>query len=323
MTSSTSHHLYPHASKRAHALGWLMAATVRPLASTLVRSPEGLMALRKTFRGLGTILKRSPKAVRITPVHQADVRGEWVVAARAQEASRVVLYLHGGGYFFGSGALHRQVTWRLSDALARPVLAIDYRLAPRHSFEAWRDDAVSAYQHLLNQGYAGSDITVAGDSAGGHLTLVLLQTLRDRGISLPRAAICISPWTDLSGESLALTANSRRDPYIPANALRFISRFLTRNRSPFDALVSPVHGDFRGLPPIYVMVGSTEILRDDARRMVERARSAGVSVRYEEWHRMPHVFPIMAAVLPEGRLAFRQMRDFIVRVEAPALSLVA
>lgn len=323
MTHSTAHYPYSHASKRAQAIGWLMSATVRPLAGTLVRSPEGLLILRKGFRALGAVLERTPNAVKITPVRQIDVRGEWVQAPRAHSAKSVVLYLHGGGYFFGAGSLHRQVTWRLSQALSRPVLAIDYRLAPRHSFEAWRDDALSAYQYLLNQGYSGADITLAGDSAGGHLTLVLLQTLRDRGISMPRAAICISPWTDLSGDALALTAHPRRDPYIPSAAIGFISRFLTRNRSPFDALVSPVHGDFRGLPPIYVMVGSTEILRDDARRMVARARAAGVDVVYEEWHRMPHVFPIMAAVLPEGRLAFRHMREFLARVEASALSLVA
>lgn len=323
MTTSDPHHPYPHASKQAHAVGWLMSATVRPLASTLVRSPEGLIALRKGFGALGAVLKRAPKAVRITPVHRADVRGEWVVSPKAHNAPRVVLYLHGGGYFFGSGSLHRQITWRLSQALSRPVFAIDYRLAPRHSFEDWRDDAVASYKYLLSQGYKGSDITVAGDSAGGHLTLVLLQTLRDRGISLPRAAICISPWTDLSADSLALTAHPRRDPYIPNAALGYISRFLTRNRSPFDALVSPVHGSFRGLPPLYIMVGSTEILRDDARRTVERARAAGVNVLYEEWHRMPHVFPFMAAVLPEGRLAFRHMREFVARIETPALSLVA
>jgi monoterpene epsilon-lactone hydrolase len=109
--------------------------------------------------------------VRITPVHRADVRGEWVVSPKAHNASRVVLYLHGGGYFFGSGSLHRQITWRLSQALSRPVFAIDYRLAPRHSFEDWRDDAVASYKYLLSQGYKGSDITVAGDSAGGHLNL--------------------------------------------------------------------------------------------------------------------------------------------------------
>lgn len=323
MTHHAAYQPYASASKRAHALGWLMAATVRPIATTCLRSPEGLLALRKGFRVLGSVLERTPKSVTIRAVHQPDVRGEWVQAVPAKSAKSVVLYLHGGGYFFGAGSLHRQVTWRLSHALARPVLAIDYRLAPRHSFEAWRDDAVSAYQYLLKQGYLGADITVAGDSAGGHLTLVLLQTLRDRGVSRPRAAICISPWTDLSADSLALKAHPRRDPFIPSAGLGFISRFLTRNRSPFDALVSPVHGDFRGLPPLYVMIGSTEVLRDDARCMVARARAAGVDVAYEEWHRMPHVFPIMAAVLPEGRLAFRHMREFLARVEASALSLVA
>lgn len=310
-------------SAQAYAIDWAMSLSIRPLASLTVRTPTGLLALRKVFRLAGVALARIPSRVHVTPIHTPQVRGEWVCAPRAAAGRQVVLYLHGGGYFFGAAALHRQVTWRMSHALARPVLAIDYRLAPRHTFEHWRDDAVQAYEFLLARGYAGKDILISGDSAGGHLTLVLLQTLRDRGLPLPSCGVCISPWTDLSGDSPSIQANADRDPFIPVAALQFITRFLSRNRSPYDALVSPLHGNFAGLPPLYVLVGSTELLRDDARRMVARAQAAGVEVQYEEWHRMPHVFPILAAVLPEGRTAFRHIARFVAGVESARHALAA
>jgi len=298
-------------SAQASTLGWALSLSIRPLATMAAYSPQSMMNIRRIFRMTGAVLSHLPKNVSITPMLTPEVRGEWVCAPEAVKSKQVALYLHGGGYFFGAAAMHRQITWRTSRALERPVLAIDYRLAPKHTFEAWRDDAVQAYEYLLNRGYAGEDIVVGGDSAGGHLTLVLLQTLRDRGLPLPSAAICISPWTDLSCESPSIRDNERRDPMIPAPTLRTLSQFLLRDRDPYDALVSPLHGDFIGLPPMFIIVGSTEVLRDDSRRLAACAQAAGVPVRYEEWHRMPHVFPIFAAILPEGRSAFEHIREFV------------
>lgn len=312
-----------HASIQGLALGWAMSLTIRPFATQATRSPMAMIGLRRLFRATGAVLSRTPADVAITPVRAPGVRGEWVCDPGAAASSRIVLYLHGGGYFFGAAAMHRQITWRMSRALKRPVLAIDYRLAPRHTFEHWRDDAVAAYEHLLARGYRGEDIIVSGDSAGGHLTLVLLQTLRDRGLPLPAAGVCLSPWTDLSGGSPSIDGNAGRDPMIPASTLRLLSRYLLQERDAADPLVSPLHGSFSGLPPLCVLVGSTEVLRDDARRLAQRAHGAGVSVRYEEWHRMPHVFPIFAAVLPEGRSAFRHIARFIAGLEAGAGRLAA
>lgn len=303
-------------SPQAKILGWTLATTVRPLATMATRSPSAMLGLRRLFRATAGVFARTPEQVLVTSVQAAAVRGEWVYAPEAAGSRQVLLYLHGGGYFFGSAAMHRQITWRMSRALCRPVLAIDYRLAPRHTFEHWRDDAVQAYEHLLARGYRGEDIIIGGDSAGGHLTLVLLQTLRDRGLPLPAAGICLSPWTDLGTGSASITRNAARDPMIPAITLRLLSSYLLQDRDPRDPLVSPLHGSFAGLPPLCVLVGSTEVLRDDARRLAVRAREAGVRVHYEEWHRMPHVFPIFAGVLPEGRSAFRHIARFIATVEA-------
>lgn len=310
-------------SPQAYLLDWAMSLSIRPIATLATDSPGAMLAIRKLFRLTGAVIARTPDNVHITPVQTPQVRGEWVCSPQAGSARKVVLYLHGGGYFFGSAAMHRQITWRMSRVLRRPVLAIDYRLAPRHSFEDWRDDAVQAYEYLLARGYAGKDIIISGDSAGGHLTLVLLQTLRDRGLPMPGCGVCISPWTDLSDESASRRTNAWRDPMIPARAVRLLSARLSLNRSPYDPLVSPLHGDFHGLPPLFVLVGSTEVLRDDARRVAVRAQESGVAVRYEEWHRMPHVFPIFAAILPEGRSAFRHIARFVQTLEKPALARVA
>lgn len=320
-----SHILRPREriSLQAHALGWAMSMTIRPVATLATRSPSAMLGLRRLFRMTGTVLSRTSAAVHITPVQTAAVRGEWLCAPAAEGSRQVMLYLHGGGYFFGSAAMHRQITARMSQSLRRPVLAIDYRLAPKYTFEHWRDDAVRAYEHLLARGYRGEDILVSGDSAGGHLTLVLMQTLRDRGLPLPAAGICISPWTDLSNESASIRSNAARDPMIPAITLQLLSRYLLQDRDPYDALVSPLHGSFEGLPPLCVLVGSTEVLRDDSRRLAARALAAGVRVQYEEWHRMPHVFPIFAGVLPEGRSAFRHIARFVAAVEREGLALAA
>src|SRR5690606_26794487 len=227
---------------------------------------------------------------------------------------------HGGGYFSCSPRTHRPITWRLSAAARRPVLALDYRQGPVHKLADSLSDALDAYHCLLERGYEPEDMIVAGDSAGGHLTLATLLALRDRGLGLPSAAVCLSPWTDLT--DFPRRANRWQDPMLPAGRVRWLARRWTDGLDPRDPLVSPVLGDFTGLPPLMIVTGSTELLRDEARRVAERARTSGVPVTYEEWPRMPHVFPILADVLPEARLAFRHMSLALAAVagrdEAPA-----
>lgn len=301
-------------SLQAHALGWLMSLSVRPIA-TGVRGPWSMRLIRQLYPITGVVMGGVPDHVQVTPVRRADVRGEWICPEDTRSPGKVILYLHGGGYFFGSAAQHRPITWRLADSLGRPVFSANYRMAPRYTFEHWQQDAVASYRYLLACGYRGEDITVGGDSAGGHLTLVLLQTLRDLGEPLPGCAVCISPWTDLSEVSVSRRGNDWRDPMLPPDVVRQLGRFLGGERDLRHPLLSPVYGDFRGLPPLYMVAGSTEILRDDARRTAVRAREAGVMVQYEEWHRMPHVFPLFAAVLPEARSAFRHITRLVEGVE--------
>ncbi|MGW4425182.1 alpha/beta hydrolase [Streptosporangium sp. NPDC004631] len=232
------------------------------------------------------------------------------------DESRVVLYFHGGGYFICSPVTHRPITWRLSAAAGCPVLALDYRQGPVHTPVESLQDAIAAYLCLLERGYDPARIVFAGDSAGGHLTLATLLALRDRNLPSPSAAVCLSPWADLTDGPRRV--NRLLDPLIPAGRVGWLARRWTIGLDTRDPLVSPVFGDYTGLPPLMVVTGSTEVLRDEGRRVAERARAGGVPVRYEEWRRMPHVFALLADLVPEARQVFWHIARFLTATRALA-----
>ncbi|KAB8189895.1 alpha/beta hydrolase fold domain-containing protein [Nonomuraea phyllanthi] len=301
-------------SWQARALTGLMYGTLKPASTILMRHPLALVCAAR-IGNLGRLVRvPQPEQVTITTEAFSACEGEWVRGRAGVDERKVVLYFHGGGYFSCSPRTHRSITWRLSAAAKRPVLALDYRQGPVHKLSDSLADALDAYDCLLGREYAPENIILAGDSAGGHLTLATLLALRDRELPLPAAAICLSPWADLTDGPR--TANRWQDPMLPAGRVRWLARRWTDGLDPRDPLVSPVLGDFTGLPPLMIVTGSTEVLRDEARKVAERARQAGVQVRYEEWNRMPHVFPILADVLPEARLAFRHIGNFLRAVAA-------
>jgi acetyl esterase/lipase len=293
---------------------------VKPASAVLLRHGLSLSFLSRLVAAGERLPLPVPSGVSIAKEGEGPCRSEWVRAGRDQDEGKAVLYFHGGGYFLCSPATHRPITWRLSAVARRPVLALDYRQGPVHSLAHSLSDALDAYQGLLDQGYDPSGIILAGDSAGGHLTLATLLALRDGGMPLPSAAVCLSPWADLSG--VRRRANRWADPSLSAGRVDWLARRWTAGLDSRDPLVSPVYGDYEGLPPLMIVTGSTEVLRDEGRQVALRAREAGVPVTYEEWPRMPHVFPILADVVPEARLVFRHISRFLTAVagtaEAPA-----
>ncbi|MGW0804450.1 alpha/beta hydrolase [Nonomuraea sp. NPDC002799] len=296
-------------SWQARALTGLMRGTLKPASSLLMRHPLALAGAARLGDLARLVQVPHPEQVTIVPATFSSCGGEWVRGGQGLDESKVALYFHGGGYFSCSPRTHRSITWRLSVAAGRPVLALDYRQGPVHKLADSLADALDAYDCLLRRGHAPEDVVFAGDSAGGHLTLATLLALRDAGLPRPAAAICLSPWADLT--DFPRRANRWQDPLLPASRVRWLARRWTSGLDPRDPLVSPVLGDFTGLPPLMIVTGSTEVLRDEARRVAERARQAGIPVRYEEWRRMPHVFPILADVLPEARQVFRHMCHFL------------
>ncbi len=266
-------------------------------------------------KGMGS--RRAPPPtlpVEFRPTDAGGVPGEWVLGPDADPGVRL-LYLHGGGFVSGSGGFYATLAARLALTARCAVLLADYRLAPEHPFPAGLEDSVRAYEWLRDNGPAGRRRAratfIAGDSAGGGLTLGALLALRDRRRPLPRAAIALSPFTDmtLSGESLK--SEGELDPIMHPRCLPDFVHMYLRDDQQGDPLASQVFADFSGLPPLQIIAGEHEIIRDDSVRVAERARLAGVPVDLQIWAGMFHVFPAQEPLLPEGRQAIHRMAAFL------------
>ena len=243
-------------------------------------------------------------------VNAGGVTAEWVTAEGASD-SRVVLYLHGGGYIIGSPRTHRALMANLSQEASARVLALDYRLAPEHPFPAPVEDSVAAYSWLLNEGYDPARIAVAGDSAGGGLTMAALVQLRYVGMPMAAAAVCISPWVDMEGLGESMETRAAADPMVGKENLMISAKTFLGGSDPRAPLAAPIYADLRGLPPTLIQVGDAEVLLDDSTRLAGIAREAGVEVRMDVWDDMIHVWHLFAPILPEGREAIAQAGEFI------------
>jgi len=257
------------------------------------------------------------------PVSAAGVKAEWVLAPNV-DTSRRLLYIHGGAYTMGSPKSHRRLTSKFSEVANAAVLSIDYRLMPEHPRMAGVEDSRTAYRWLLENGPDGvsapSALFVAGDSAGGNLTLSLIAWIRDQGLRAPDAAVALSPATDGTLGSPSLKGNLATDPMlgplfksltkVPRTALLWGGWMANRVR-PSDPVVSPVFGDLSRLPPLLVHASEAEMLLDDSRRYVNKAIAAGSPVTLQTWPHMVHVWQIYHPELPEGREAFEKIGEFL------------
>jgi monoterpene epsilon-lactone hydrolase len=248
--------------------------------------------------------------VRRDPVDAAGVPAEWITTPEALH-ERGIYYLHGGGYTLGSINTHREMISRLSRAARARALAIDYRLAPEHPFPAAVEDSTAAYRWLLAIGVDPARLVIAGDSAGGGLTVATLVALRDAGDPLPAAAVCLSPWVDLEGLGESMTTRAGVDPMVQREELLQHVKVYLGDAHPRTPLAAPLYADLRGLPPLLIQVGTAETLLDDSTRLAERAKAAGVDVVLEPWDDMIHVWQFCAAILPEGQQAIDRIGEFI------------
>lgn len=235
---------------------------------------------------------------------------EWLCAPGA-DATRVLLYLHGGGYVMGSPNTHRALAGELSRAAQARVLLPDYRLAPEAPFPAAVDDARAAYEWLLAQGGEGQRLAIAGDSAGGGLTVATLIALRDHGVALPRCAVCLSPWSDLACSNASYHTRAAADPMITSADISLMSRTYLAGADAHAPLASPNRASLAGLPPLLIHVGRDEVLLDDAVVLHEAARSAGVDSTLEIWDDMIHVWHAFHPMLPEGRQAIARIGEYL------------
>jgi monoterpene epsilon-lactone hydrolase len=232
---------------------------------------------------------------------------EWIIPQNSP-TDQVLLYLHGGGFVFGLTPPHLQMGAYLAKKMGMRILMVDYRTAPDYPFPAALDDCVTAYLWLLNQGVVAQNIVVAGDSAGGNLTITMLMKLRDGGNSLPAAAACLSPVTDLTTKD-----NLRqgfKDPLLSPKAVKFYNQSYVGDNDAHHPLISPVFGNLRGLPPLLVHAGEDEILRDDALHIASLAEAVGVDVRLEIYPRMWHVWQL-SLTLPQAIQSLDDIAHFL------------
>ena len=293
-------------SFRARAMRALIRAGTRSVPS---------MTIEQRRERMERISRRTaaPRGTEIRAVQDGAVRGEWVIG-RAASADRVILYLHGGAFCMGSPASHRNLVARIGAAAQARALSLEYRLAPEHPFPAALDDTLAAYRYLLGMGIPNRRVVIAGDSAGANLTLAALVALRDAGIALPAAAVCISPPTDLGGTGESLVTRASLDPMLKVEAVRPLAHaYVVDDARVADPLVSPLRADLRGLPPLLIQVGSDEILYDDSVRLARKAKDAGVEVTLEVGHRMWHVWQASVPYVPEAVAAIRSIGRFILR----------
>ncbi len=268
---------------------------------------------------LEQLARRVPGPGTTTVVTEVDcgVPALWVEDDRAADADRALLHLHGGAYALGSPRTHRGLAAALSRVARAPVLLPEYRLAPENPFPAALDDALAAYRWLTrDRGIAPRRVAVTGDSAGGGLAVALLVSLRDAGEPMPACYAGMSPWTDLAGTGRSMTERDELDPWLSAALAAPAARAYAGATPLDDPLVSPLYADLSDLPPMLVHVGTDEILLDDARRLVDRAREHGTDASLGVFEGLWHVFHLFPG-FPESRLALQEIGGFVRRHTDP------
>jgi monoterpene epsilon-lactone hydrolase len=252
-----------------------------------------------------------PEDFMIEGVNLGNFSAEWQIPPSSLE-DRVLLYLHGGGFVLGSVNDHRLLTVTLAEKLQLKVLSLDYRLAPENCFPTHLTDCVFAYKWLLSEGIQPQNILIAGDSAGGALTLTTLLKLKQNHIPLPNGAICLSPVTDLSYTDEIFYINAKTDPVLANKGIFWWTYAYIRDHNPRDPLLSPLFGDLKGIPPILIQASTCEMLYGDAERFAITAKAAGVNVNLETWEDMIHVFPYFGLnSLPETQEAINNIKKFV------------
>ena len=245
--------------------------------------------------------------VRIDPVNSV-VEGHWYQPLSETNAV-TVLYLHGGGYAYYSKS-HQNLISLVTLAAKSRTFALDYPLIPEHPYPAQLEAAMAAYKWLLETGVAPERLVVAGDSAGGNLTVALLLSLRDAHLPLPALGICLAPWTDLANSGASMTTNEPSDWLAKRMPERW-AQWFCQGADPANPLISPIHADLRGLPPIYIQAGSAEILHDMIRTFAERAKQQDAPIQLEVWPNMTHDFQAFGDIIPESKEALRRIGEVV------------
>lgn len=302
-------------SKRAALLnGWL-----RRIEKPAMRRAKGPLQLRNRMEQQARLFFHAPRGTQMQ--WQALDQGRACVDAlevvpTLLTSDLVVLYLHGGGFVFGSPNAYAALAGQLAQRLRARVILPRYRLAPEHPFPAAFDDARTAWDALLQSGISPDQIVIGGDSAGGALTLSLLGQLAAEQAQMPAAAFCLSPLTDMAFTGASFRRNAKAEAVLPAERAHAMAEMYLNSADANDPQVSPLYGRFSGASPVWITVGDTEILHDDARRMGQVLKRDGVDVTYVEQQDLPHVWPLFHNILPEACQTLDDLVGWIKQIRA-------
>jgi monoterpene epsilon-lactone hydrolase len=308
----------PHKpSLRARLLNRFLRVTTRSAWRPGLQVEE----IRRHAASMDARLGRRATPIAMEPVTIDGVRATWF-GEPALSRKGTLLYLHGGAWCLHLPAVYRRLATALVELTGMRVLLVDYRLAPEHPFPAGVDDCFAAYRWLVDQGYRNRPLALAGDSAGGNLSLVTLMRARDALLPLPDCAALLSPATDLTMSSASARYNGYADPMFSPAAKDLVPDTYCPGQDLVNPLLSPLFGNWNGLPPLLFHAGSTEMLLDDSIRAQDRARAAGVDAEIEVWIGLPHVFHVFSWI-PESRLGLRAVADFILEKSVRPRELAA
>jgi acetyl esterase/lipase len=292
---------------------YLVNALLRLTAKKPVPVSDSVDKMRAKISRIDAWISSKPADLEIGNVDMDGVPGESLRVSQSR-SDRILFYIHGGGFLMGILGSHREMLASWCRELGCTAYLPDYRLAPEHPFPAAPSDCIAAYRWLLDQGIDAREVVVAGDSAGGCLALGLVQGINSAGLPKPAAAVLLSPAGDLTLSGDSFVYNERKDPMFHMQTLVTMRNAYVRERRVVDPAASPLFGDFEGLPPLFAIAGSTEMLLSESERIVERAKEAGVDARLDVWRGMPHVFPAFRW-LPESKRALVDIRDWLVGKE--------
>jgi len=268
-----------------------------------------ILAFRELCEKGASRYAKIPEGITIKPQTIEGIASEWLVPENSNP-EKLILYVHGGGYVSGSCSDHRGFVSKFAKNCGAITLIYEYRLAPEHPFPAAIDDSVIVYRSMLSSGYKPGNILIAGESAGGGLCLALLLAIKEQELPMPAAAVAISPWTDLSCSSDSYRTKNNRS-LAPLNSWTVFSAHYRGNQPASLPLISPLFGDLKGLPPLFINSGSDDELFEDGEKFSKKAKAAGVDVTFREGTGQVHCYPLLATMFPEATEAMNEIVGFI------------
>lgn len=273
------------------------------------RDVDAVLAFRAECERGASRFGKIPAGILAKPEEIDKVKSEWLVPENAPD-EKLIFYVHGGGYVSGSINDHRVIVSKVAKRTGITTLLYEYGVAPENPFPAALNDSLNVYLAILKKDFKPENIVMMGESAGGGLCLALLLALKDKNLPLPKAAVAISPWTDLScgGDSYHTKNNVS---LAPPDSWNVFSHYYVANGDEKNPYISPLFGDLSGLPPLYINAGESDELFDDSRAYFEKAKAAGVDIVFKQGEEMIHCYPLLAPLFPEATQAMDEIVRFI------------